>query len=99
MGSKSTGADLAIKIERVICALYSRGFVVCQVAIDGASENISAFKLLDTHKVGDVFTDLNTELPQDTLVAFKNPSGTDNFVFIGGEMPHWVKRVVNGLEN
>ena len=42
---------------------------------------------------------LNPSLPQDTLVAFLHPSGINNYVFIGGEMPHWIKRVVNGLEN
>ena len=38
VGAKSTGSDLAEKIEHVICALHLRGFIVNQVASDGASE-------------------------------------------------------------
>ena len=94
-----TGAELLQKIEYVICALHIRGFLVNQVASNGASKIVLALRLLATHTAKEVFKDLNPKLPQDVLVAFKHPSGYDRWVFIGGEMPHWVKRVVNGLEN
>ena len=97
VGAKSTGSELACKIEKIICALYVRGFIVNMVASDGASENVAALKMLGTHSAKDVFVDLNPKLPSDVLVAFKHPSGCDRFVFLGGEMPHWIKWV-NELE-
>jgi len=99
VGSKSTGSELSLKIKRVICALYLRGLIVNQVASNGASENVSALKMLATYKAKDIFASLHPKLPGDILVEFYHPSGMDRFVFLGGKMPHWIKRVVNGLEN
>lgn len=99
VGAKSTGTELLVKIEQVVCALYTRGFLVNQVCSDGASENVSALSLLANHNAEDVFPSLNPKLPKQIPVAFKHPSRIDEFVFIGGEIPHWIKRVVNSLEN
>ena len=99
VGAKLLDAELLQKIEHVICALHVSGFLVNQVSSDGASKNVLALRLLATHTAKEVFKYLNPKLPQDVLVTFKHSSGYDRWVFIGGEMPHWVKRVVNGLEN
>ena len=97
--AKLTGADLLEKIEHIICVLYTRGFIVNQVCSDGTSENVSALKLLATYEAKDIFPNLNPKLPQTTRVAFRHPANDRYLIFVGGEMPHWVKRVVNGLEN
>ena len=73
VGVKSTGPELIKKIELVICALYARGFIVNQITSDGAIENVSAMKLLATHKAKDVFPLLNPKLPKNICVDFKHP--------------------------
>ena len=50
-------------------------------------------------KACDAFTNLNQQLPQDTLVAFPHPTFPDILVYIGGEMPRWIKKFVNAMEN
>ena len=92
-------SDLAEKIERIICALFVRGSIVNQVCSDSASKNVVALKILATHTASDVFPSLHPMLPQLTPVAFIHPSDCSYFVFIGGEISHWIKRVVNGLES
>ena len=98
VGGKSTGSDLVQKIDRIICALFARGFIVNQICSDGASENVAALKMMATLTAADVFASLHPALPQLTRVAFHHPCHGRYLVFIGGEMPHWIKRVVNGLE-
>ena len=83
----------------VIHSLYNSGFIVNQVASNGASENVSAMKHIADLKAKDIFPDLDSDLPQDVLVAFKHPSDDKRYVFIGGEMPHWINWCVNALEN
>ena len=98
VGGKSTGSELAVKIEKIICALYVHGFIVNMVASDGANENVAALKMLGTHSANGVFADLDPIFSSDVLVSFKHLSGCDCFVYLGGEMPHWIKHIVNGLE-
>ena len=96
---KSTGEDLCNKIRNIIRALAARGFIVNQVASDGATENVSAMKQIATITAKEVFADLDPSLPQDILVAFPHPSFSSIMVYIGGEMPHWVKKFVNAMDN
>ena len=96
---KSTGEDLMVKIKYVMNGLASRGFIVNQIASDGATENVSAMKQLATIKAKDAFPGLDKRLPQDIPVAFYHPIFSDVKVYIGGEMPHWVKKFVNAMEN
>ena len=35
----------------------------------------------------------------DTVIAFKHPCYKDINVFIGEEMPYWIKKCVNHLES
>jgi len=47
----------------------------------------------------DAFPGLDIRLPQDTPVAFLHPTFPSVLVYIGGEMPHWVRFFVNALDN
>ena len=96
---KSSGEDLMTKIKCVMNGLAARGFIVNQIACDGATENVSAMKQLATIKAKDAFPGLDKRLPQDIPSAFYHPIFPDVMVFIGGEMPHWVKKFVNAMEN
>ena len=96
---KSTGEDLCNKVRNIIRALSSRGFIVKQVASDGATEHISAKKQIATITAKYAFIYLDPALPQDLLVAFPHPSFPSIMVYIGGKMPHWVKKFVNAMDN
>ena len=98
VGEKLTGPDLLENIESVICAFFTRGFIVNQVCSHGAGKHVSALKSLATLTAKDVLPSLDPKIPQDTLVVFKHSASIENLVFIGGEMPLWINRVVNGLE-
>ena len=52
---KSTGEDIMNKIRNVIRALASRGFIINQIASDGATENVSAMKQISTITAKDAF--------------------------------------------
>ena len=54
---------------------------------------------MTTYIASDVFSSLHPMLPQLTPVVLCYPSDARSFVFIGGKISHWVKRVVNGFEN
>jgi hypothetical protein len=83
------------------------GFVVNDIVGDGASENRTTFKTLATVTTGDVlkkngFTAEQLKgLPLNFKVAFRHPNKhyKDVLIFIGGEMPHWVKKFRNALDN
>ena len=65
-----------------------------QIASDGASENVSAMKQLATLSAKEVFGDSHDEmLPQQKLIAFPHPARLHILIYIGGEMPHWVKNL------
>ena len=100
------------KITDITCALAEYGFVVNCLGCDGASENRGAIKMLMddlglsiedllpsvlTHLERNA-TDLN-KLPKKMKVAYPHPSVDEQFIFIGGDMPHAVKKVVNAMEN
>ena len=96
---KSNGEVLCQIIEHVICGLAMRGFIVNQVTSDGATENVSAMKQLATLKASEMFDNLCSSLPGNVPVAFPHPVFDKQIVFIGGEMPHWVKKFINAMEN
>ena len=75
----------------VIWALSIRGFIVNQIASDGATKNVSAMKQLATLTAQEVFDlELDCGLPISMKVAFPHPVRTHTNVYIGGEMPHWI---------
>ena len=79
---KSSGETLMNTVRKVIRALASRGFVVNQIASDGATENVSAMKQMATIIANDAFPNLDPRLPQDVPVAFKHPTFPSVLVFI-----------------
>ena len=104
MARYSTGSGIKAeflipKIQDIITALYTYGFIVNNICGDGATENRSCFKQLATMKASKIF-DHSDCLPDDDLpIAFTHPCDPKYIIFIGGEMPRWVKKVVNRLES
>ena len=72
---------------------------------DGASENRAAFKKLATLTARSIFLGYCNDDDLEGLpfkVAFPHPSpvySKDITIFIGGEMPHWVKKVRNAFDS
>ena len=98
--SSSNGEDLKRKISEVIWALPARGFIVNQVASDGATENVSAMNQLASITAKEAFPDADIPKSLENIgVAFKHPVYTTVMIYIGGEMPHWIKKFVNAMES
>lgn len=68
--TNSTGEYLVRHIHRIIAYLYARGFIVNQVASDGATENVSAMKQLTTHSVSEVFSLYSSKKPSSNVPFF-----------------------------
>lgn len=84
----------------VIRALSICGIIVNQIASDGATKNVSAMKQLATISTAEAFGDqLGEMLPKSIKVAFPHPVRSHIKVYIGGEMPHWIKKFANAMEN
>ena len=82
------------------------GFIVVYVVGDGAAENRTTFKTLATitaRKVLSKCFDMMQlkGLPLDFKIAFLHPNKyfKDVLIFVGGDMPHWVKKFRNALDN
>eukprot|EP00978_Attheya_sp_CCMP212_P047092 scaffold421221_cov91-Attheya_sp.AAC.2 len=99
-----TSPFLIRRVREITVALWRYGFLVNNITGDGASENRSTFKSLATLTAEQVFSHFTPEektlLPMKQKVAFYHPALVDEkiLVFIGGEMPHLIKKVVNALE-
>ena len=94
-----SGEFLSMTFEEVICALYIHGLIVINITADGAAENRSCFKQLATFQAQDLFKATpGKQLPNPKLpVAFLHLSDDNLKVFIGGEMPHLVKKIANAM--
>ena len=46
-----------------------------------------------------MFISLNPGLPHETPMSFIHPSFGNILVYIGGKMPHWIKKFVNAFKN
>jgi len=102
VGSSLQAIYLYRKIIEIISVLYMHGIIVNNITGDGASENRSAFKMLGTKSAMEMFgEEYNhvTEGKKKQKVAFIHPCDATKYVFIGGELPHWVKKLVNSFEN
>ena len=111
-GSGIRAEFLVPRIREIVTCLYVYGLVVNNICGDGATENRSTFKQLATMTVQDVFvprcngtaeesvcSTLLENLPnKNLLIAFHHPCDDKLKIFVGGEMPHWVKKIVNCLE-
>jgi hypothetical protein len=87
----------------ITSALAAYGFIVNTIAADGASENRSANKMLATVTAREAFgqdtpQQLADRLPLDIIVAFYHPILTWLLIFIGGDMPHTIRKFVNAAE-
>lgn len=90
----------------IITSLAKYGCIVDTLTGDGASENRSVFKTLRTlsfkelllDKIARVPQEIFDKLPLDFHIAFEHPTIKGNLIFIAGNMPHLVKKVVNVFE-
>ena len=105
-GNGISSQFLLSEINNMIISLSRVGLIVNNVVADGATENRSAMRALATHTVkevlgkNDFFTeDQNKYLDMEKKIAFLHPKRSDVLIFIGGDMPHIVKRMVNVLES
>ena len=105
-GNGISSQFLLSEINNMIISLSRVGLIVNNVVADGATENRSAMRALATHTVkevlgkNDFFTeDQNKYLDMEKKIAFLHPKRSDVLIFIGGDMPHIVKRIVNVLES
>ena len=80
----SNGESLKRKIRDIIDALSIRGFIVNQIASDGATENVSCMKQLATKYAKDVWPEIPDSMPGKIKVSFEHPHYHDVLVFIGG---------------
>ena len=85
----------------MIAGLGKCGFIVNQIMSDRASENRSALKQLGTITAEEEFSYLVAKnvLPKKLPVAFPHPLLPNSKIYLGGEMPHWIKKFVNVMEN
>ena len=81
---------------KIILALIIHGFIVNQVASDGAQEIVSAIIQMTTTKSKRYFSSLKKK--QETIVAFKHPCCKNIDIFNGYVMSHWIEKCVNHLE-
>jgi hypothetical protein len=79
-------------VIKVTAALSCYGFIVDTLAADGSSEYRSANKMMATITAKDIFGNF------DMKVAFHHPTRPSSIIFIGGDMPHLIKKCVNALE-
>ncbi|KAL7524454.1 hypothetical protein ACHAXR_000576, partial [Thalassiosira sp. AJA248-18] len=82
------------------------GFIVDTIVGDGASENRTTFTTLADVSAREVFephfpSEILDALPTKMNIAFRhpNPHYNDILIFIGGEMPHWVKKFRNAMDS
>ena len=94
-------------IIKIILHLSLYGFIVDTIAGDGAAENRSAFKTLATLTAREMLkdhypSDLLDSINSSTKIAFPHPNpeyAEEICIFIGGDMPHWVKKFRNAMDN
>jgi hypothetical protein len=106
VGDGITSDFLTRKIREIIVALDCHKLIVNNITADGASENRSTFKTLATISMDKIFEKNNVTLtdnqrsifPLEKKVAFHHPTRDDITIFIGGEMPHLIKKIVNAFE-
>jgi len=108
-----SGDTMLDKINEVTIGLALYGFIVTSTGEDGASENRSALKALGTISVKEYFKNhapksakeklgpdiwAVLEAMPDVPMAYRHPIYDEVLIFIGGDMPHCIKKVVNTLE-
>ena len=94
------------KVMVIIGALGKFGFIVDTVTGDGASENRSVFKSLCTTSFKDLLSSKLKNIPSELLAripvnfktAFEHPTFKGVYIFVAGDMPHLVKKIVNAFK-
>ena len=103
-GLHTITADFLVRtILDIIVSLEMYGFIVIPVTGDGAAENRATFKRLATQSAREalptaLIIDNNFLELLDLKIAFPRPSKSNTTIYIMGDMPHLVKKVVNCLE-
>jgi hypothetical protein len=99
------------KIVEIISALSLHGFICIALGCDGATENRSAIKQL-LEREGKTLREAlpddirnrvmadfdNNKLPWEMKIAFPHPTMSKILIFVGANVPHGVKKLVNALE-
>jgi hypothetical protein len=108
-GLKTVSSEFLIPtILDLVNILWMYGFITIDIVGDGASENRTTFKyfanISSKELLSKYFTaDQLKGLPLEFNIAFKHPvqelSDAGMIIVIGGEMPHWVKKFRNALDN
>ena len=97
-----TSEYLKRECTNIIIALSLYGFIVTTVTGDGASENRSTFENLGTHTVLDVIPQEilkdYPKIPRDFKIAMQHPTRRNILIFIMGDMPHLVKKIVDNCK-
>ena len=89
---------LTSAIRKIIVALNRYNLLVINIVRDGASENRTACRNLATLTAEDVFgkeyfsANQNKVLLLDLKIAFRHPIRSHILIFIGGDMPHLIKK-------
>lgn len=93
------------EINNIIILLSIVHLIVNNVVTDGAIENTAVMRAMDIHTVREdlgkngFFTKNQTMyLDLEKKIVFLLPKRSDTFIFIGGDIPHIVKRMFNTLE-
>jgi hypothetical protein len=104
---KVTSGFCTRELRKIMAAMHTYKLIGAAIGCDGASENRSTLHDLATLSVRDMIFrgifphEWLQELPTDILdfkVAFEHPYIPNVYIWIHGDMPHMVKKVVNALE-
>ena len=105
-GNGISSQFLLSEINNMIISLSRVGLIVNNVVANGKTENRSAMRTMTTHTVKKVvgknnmfIEEQNKCLDLEKKIEFLHPKRSDVLIFIGGDMPHIVKRIVNVLES
>ena len=97
---------LIMKLKNMIVSLNKYGLIVNNVVGDVATENRLTMKAMATHTICEIigenifFTNEQIKyLDLSQEIVFVHTKQNDILIFIGGDMTHIVKRIVNVLES
>jgi hypothetical protein len=102
--SKVTPSVVSNTLVYLMDTLSLHGLDTAVVTADGAGENMSVFKGLATHSMGEFLPDSLTSLFPDINFSEKNlmidteTTGDSSFVMFLPDMPHLVKNMVTAME-
>ena len=101
VGEGVSSCFLICEVPKIIAKLYRYNLIINNITADSASENRSAFNRIAKNSMEEITTKCNYHLtanqhklfPLEKKIAFRHPVRKHIIVFIGGEMPHLVKKM------